>query len=295
MQDKYGTYLRRLCFTAVLVAMAVTMRVFFSISIPLVGENGMRVGFAGVFFSLPAILFGPVWGGIAGGLTDVLGHFMRPEGPYLPQITAAAVIGGLVRGFLWLLLRKHRPDRVRLAVLIFAIFMTVFGIANWVNFRLDGITTEFFVNLAGAEADTSGMSFISRWIIARSVVVANPTNTLTTMIQSVTVTPIAAGILGFILYCIERFMSARLKEDYEEYVSIMPLLIAMLLAAWIQNTLNTITLRNHVFSSWQLLPFWMVWFPRMLQATISAVVHAYFVVLLVAVCKRQKYFRKYLR
>ena len=295
MNQKFAVHLRLLCFTAVLVAMAITMRVYFSISIPLMGENGMRVGFAGVFSGLPAILFGPTWGGIASGLTDVVGHLLRPEGAYLPQITAAAIIAGVVRGFGWLILRKRRPDRVRLAVLIVAIIMMVFGITAWVSFRADGITTEFFVNLAGEEPDTSGMFFLSRWIIARSEVVTNQTGTLTTMIQSVTVTPIAAGILGFILYCIDLLMSARLKKDYKEYVSIMPLLLSLLVAAWLQSTLNTITLRNHVFSSWQLLPFWMVWFPRILQTTISVVIHSYFIALLVGVCKRQKYLSRYIK
>ena len=294
MQTKSNIHLRYLCFTAMLVAIALVMRVF-SLTIPLMGENGMRIGFAGIFSSLPAILFGPMWGGLASGVTDILGHIMRPEGAYLPQITLVAISAGFLRGIMWLLLRKRNPNRLQLVVLIGSTIILLFGIANWVIFRIDNITPNFFEYLYNQDADTSNMFFISRWAVARSEVVSNPTNTLTTMITSVTITPFVAGILGLVLFSVDKIMSFSLKKEYKEYVSIMPLLISLLVAAWWQSTLNTIILRQYVFASWQLLPFWMVWFPRIIQSTISVVVHSYFVALLMGVCKKQKYLKPYLR
>jgi len=277
-----------------LVAIAVVMRIF-SLSIPLMGENGMRIGFAGIFSSLPAILFGPVWGGLASGVTDILGHLVRPEGAYLPQITLVAISAGFLRGIMWLLLRNRNPNKLRLLVLIGSIIVLLFGAANWIIFRIDNIAPDFFEYLYGQEADTSNMFFISRWAIARSEVVSNPTNTLTTMITSVTITPFIAGILGLVLFGVDKVMSFSLKKSYKEHASIMPLLISLLVAAWWQSTLNTIILRQYVFASWQLLPFWMVWFPRIIQSTITVIVHSYFVALLMGVCKKQKHLKPYLR
>lgn len=289
MPDKSQIHLRRLCFTAVLVAIAVTMRVFFTISIPLQGEDGMRIGFAGVFSSLPAFLFGPLWGAISSGATDVLGHFLRPQGAYLPHITAVAVAAGFLRGGGWLLLKKRGNGLARV-VLIGSALVLLFGAVNWIIFRVDGVTADIYMG-----TDTSDMFFISRWAINRSAVAQNPMSVLQGAITAVTLTPFVAGILGLVLYVVSRVMNHFLHKENNEIPTIMPLLIAMLVAAWFQSTMNTIILRQYVFSSWQLLPFWMVWFPRIFQTTITTVVHVYFVALLMNVCKRQKHVLPYLR
>jgi len=275
--------------------MAVTMRMLSSFYIPLFGEAGMRVGISGIFSAMPAILFGPVWGAIASGATDVLGHFMRPTGAYLPAMTLAHVSSGFLRGLLWLLLRKCDPKKIHLAVLIFSFCLLVFGGVNWVILRLDGITPEFFTYHYYGEADTSGMLFISRLIISRSQIASNPATMLNTMITTTTRASIAAGVLGLLLYGTDVLMSAALKKDYKEYTSIMPLLISMLVAGWWLNTFNTIILRNMQWAGWQHLPFGVVWLPRIIQNTIVTIVYTYFVAFLLGVCKRQKYLRAYLR
>jgi len=278
-----------------LVAMALVMRLYFSISLPIMGENGMRVGFAGVFTALSAVLFGPLWGGIANGLTDIFGYLLRPEGAYLPHITASAIIAGFMRGFIWIKLRNYNPQNIRKILLAFSVILLAFGVFNVIAFAYNGITLDFFNYHAGTEIDTSNMLFISRFVIARSEVVATPTNTLQTMLSTFTITPIASGILGVLLVVVDFLMSKHLTKDHGAYVNVMPIIIAMLVAAWFQNTVNTIVLRNHIFASWQLLPFWMVWFPRIVGATISAIIHTYFVALLLGVFKKQRYLRPYLR
>ena len=288
MPTKSQIHLRRLCFTAMLVAIALVMRLFFSLTIPLMGENGMRIGFAGIFSTLPAFLFGPVWGGISSGATDVLGHFLRPQGAYLPHITVVAVSAGFIRGFAWLLLR-NRGKGLQLTVLLGSILVLLFGAINWLIFRIDNITR--YTCMYG---DTSDMFFISRWAVTRSAVAANPSNTLQSMITSVTVTPMVAGILGLVLYVICRIMTHSMKKD-GKISPLMPLLISMLIAAWFQSTLNTVILRQMVFTSWQLVPFWMAWFPRIFQTTITTVVHVYFVAMLMDVCRRQRTIVPYLR
>lgn len=293
MTNKSNINLRRLCFTAMLVAMALVMRLYFSVSLPVMGENGMRVGFGGIFTGLSAILFGPLWGSIAGGLTDVFGYLLRPEGAYLYHLTLTAIGAGFLRGIIWVKLRNKAPSNIRKCLIAFSLILLGFGIFSLIAFAHNSITVNFFNE--NYVIDTSGMLFISRFVIARSEVVANPTNTLQTMISTFTITPIVSGALGIFLVVADFLLSKFFSKDGKEYVNLMPIIIAMLVAAWFQNTVNTFVLRTHTFSSWQLLPIWMVWFPRIVGVTISAIIHTYFVALLFNVFKKQKYLRPYLR
>jgi hypothetical protein len=52
---------------------------------------------AGIFSSLPAIFFGPVFGGASSGIIDILGFLLKPTGPYMPEMTAAAIAGGVLK------------------------------------------------------------------------------------------------------------------------------------------------------------------------------------------------------
>jgi len=295
--SKSNINLRRLCFTAMLVAMALVMRLFFSVTIPLMGEAGMRISVHGIFSSLPAILFGAMWGAISSGANDILGYILRPEGAYLPQITLVAASGGFLRGVLWLLLRKRNPNKIRIAILIFGIAVLGFGVANYIVFAIDGVTRDFF--LAYELPDTSNMFFISRAVIARADAAANSTRIITETITHLTFAPVGAGIFALLLFGIDLLMSRGLRKDFEngnkEYVSIMPLLLTMLAAAWWQSTLNTMVLRTWAVPAWQELPFWMLWLPRILQSTITTTVNTYFVALLLGVFKKQKYLLPYLR
>ncbi len=71
----------------------------FDFTIPLFPQISMNL------VALPSIitslLFGPLYGGVVGGLVDILGHLLHPTGPYLPQVTLMAVLRGLIPGLLF--------------------------------------------------------------------------------------------------------------------------------------------------------------------------------------------------
>ena len=255
----------------------------------------MRVGPAGIFTRIPAILFGPVWGALISGLNDILGYVLRPTGAYLPHLTFTAASGGFICGALWLLVRKFDPGKIGLVVFFSSAAILLFGIINWYMFRLDGITPDFFYKYGNGYADTSEMFIISRLIATRSYVADIPGRTLATMITTFTWASMAVGVLGLMICGLDILLSRILKKDYKDYTSIMPLLIAMLVAAWVQNSLNTIVFRNYLFTAWQEIPFVVVWFPRIIQTTMTTVVYSYFVAFLVELLKRQKSLRSYAR
>jgi len=295
LYSKSGLHLRRLIITAVFLAIYLIIRQFFSFYIPLFGETGMRVGVARIFSLLPTFLFGPIWGAVATGTADVLGHFLRPMGAYLPFMTITAAGRGFFCGMLWLLLRNRDAGKIRIVVLGLAFILAAFGVANGLMLRADGVTPNFYSDMAGVEIDTSGMFFISEWVVIRSQGVSNPAAMLSETITTVTWGLVGVGGFGLVLLAIDSFLSAKLKVDYKEYASIMPLLIAMLVSAWLENSLNTIILRETIVPSWKLLPFVVVWLPRIIVATISAMLHSYFIAFLLGVIKKQKSLAMYLK
>lgn len=70
----------------------------------------LRLSFGFLPVALCAAFFGPVAGGIAAGLGDVLGYLLFPAGGYLPGLTLSAVLTGIVFG---LLLRGRAPSVLR--------------------------------------------------------------------------------------------------------------------------------------------------------------------------------------
>lgn len=56
-------------------------------------------------------LCGPWMGAMAGFITDILGYFLRPNGPYFPGFTLSAILAGIVYG-LWYYKKPVRLPRI---------------------------------------------------------------------------------------------------------------------------------------------------------------------------------------
>ena len=138
-QSKTRKIIYRICLTAVFLAFAVVSKFFFSIPIPLFGVNGLRVGFAGVFTVFPAILFGPLYGGVTSGLSDIIGYLMKPEGAYIPWLTVTAFCGGCLKGLIWILIIKRKEIKFRVGVLILCVIIGGFGISTHLSLLSDGV------------------------------------------------------------------------------------------------------------------------------------------------------------
>ena len=94
--------LRRMTLTAVFTALAVAVKLIFSIPLPLFGAGGMKIGLTGVFTAFPAIMFGPLYGGFSSAMCDILGYIVKPDGAYVPWLTLTAFAGGCIKGLLWM-------------------------------------------------------------------------------------------------------------------------------------------------------------------------------------------------
>ena len=128
--------LRRICFSAVLIAMEIVLNRFLSINTP-----GLKIGFSFVPIVMAAILFGPVAAGVIYGMADLIGAILFPIGPYFPGFTVCAVLMGMVYGLF--LYKKERIGFFRNILPPILINHLIFGLCIntlWVGILYDSKT-----------------------------------------------------------------------------------------------------------------------------------------------------------
>ncbi len=101
---------QKLVMAAILVAMYVVVNRFLSIS-----TWNVKVGFSFIPVVIGALLLGPIYGGIIGGLGDFIGAMLFPFGPFFPGYTATAFLMGWWYGKI--LEKDHGKVRIILAVI----------------------------------------------------------------------------------------------------------------------------------------------------------------------------------
>ncbi len=161
---------RRITITAAFIALAAATKLFASFTIPLLGANGLKVGISGIFNFFPAILFGPVYGGVASAISDILGVFFASDGgAYNPIFTVVAFIGGFLKGVVWRMISGKRIVSVRAVSLVLLALLGAFGFVNYAALISDGILTSpaaIADNLPSkGELSSRELSFVSRSIV----------------------------------------------------------------------------------------------------------------------------------
>jgi len=288
------------------LAIALVIRTFFRMYIPLFGESGMRIGIHGIFSAMPAILFGPVYGAIVSGLTDFIGFHLSPAGgAWLPQLTLTAALGGFVRGGMWMLLKNRQSARIRDAVILVSVILLAVGLFGMASFASDGITQDFYqpyttgYNMVeeGGESrrvwlidreqiDTSAMSAPSRMAVANSINTENPSARIRDFIMLLS-TMIGSGAFGLLLVGINWLVNKFIIKEGAGF-STLSLLVAMMIPAVLVSTLNTAVLRT-VLPAWQLLPFTVLWLPRVMQTAATTVLVTYIIAMLLIALKKSPY------
>lgn len=85
--------LKTLVVTALLIALGIILGQW-SIQI----SQSMKIGVSFIATQMTATLFGPVVGGIMGGIADVLKFIIKPTGPFLLGYTLNAMLGPMIYG-----------------------------------------------------------------------------------------------------------------------------------------------------------------------------------------------------
>lgn len=288
---KSALYLRRITISAVFLSVSLVLKTAFSFHIPMFGENGISIGISGIFSIMPSILFGPIYGAAVSGLSDFLGYFLKPTGPYMPLLTLTAAAGGLIRGLIWGVLRNKNSKKMRIAVVTAATLLLLAGICNTVFLSSDGVNSNFYDNIQEETVSADNMHPISKLIIMRTCNTKNPSENLTAYITTVTAGMIGSGAFGLLLLLADFIISQKIHRSTQNE-QVPRLLIAMLVSGVIVTTLNTVILRETVYASWKVLPFAVVWIPRVIEELLGNTVKAYFVAVLYGIFSRQYSLRK---
>ncbi len=273
---KSSQNVRRITISAVFLSISLILKTAFSFYIPMFGQNGMSIGISGIFSIMPSILFGPVYGAVISGLSDFLGYILRPMGTYIPLMSLVAAAGGFIRGALWVALRNKDSKKMRISVVVCSFIFLIAGICNIWFMSDDGIDNKFYDHVQKEEINTDNMHFVSKMLITRTIDTKDPSGNLETYITFMTEGLIGSAALGIILIAAELFISKKLLKGSLKS-EIPQLLIAMITSGLIVTTLNTIILRETIYTAWKALPFMIIWIPRVIEEIMGNTVKAYFI------------------
>lgn len=283
--QKASLSVRRIVVSALFLSISLVLKTTLSFYIPMFGQSGLRVGISGIFSIMPSILFGPMYGAIVSGLSDVLGYLLKPAGSYMPLMTLVVAAGGFIRGALWNTLRNKSSRKMRIVVGMCSVLLLLSGICNMLLLSADGVNSRFYDHVPKESIHTDNMHLISKMLIARTIGTKDPSGNLATYIAWVTTGLIGSAVLGMLLLVADYLLSKKLLQKVQGQIP--QLLIAMIASGLIVTTLNTIILRETLFPAWKLLPFAVVWIPRVIEEILGNTVKAYFVAVLLGVCQKQ--------
>lgn len=115
---------KKIVVIGMLVAAQVVAGRFLSISLPIV-----KIGFAFLPLVIVAMLYGPVWGGVAGAIGDILVAVLGEFG-YFPPMTISAILSGVIYG-VFLYRKPADIRRVILCVVCESVFISVILQTFW--------------------------------------------------------------------------------------------------------------------------------------------------------------------
>lgn len=81
---------------AILAALSVVFRRYFTVTIPV----NKKIGIGYIPIMIAGILYGPTLGGLTGGLADVVGMLLNPDGVFHPGFTLSAILIGVGAGII---------------------------------------------------------------------------------------------------------------------------------------------------------------------------------------------------
>jgi hypothetical protein len=196
-----------------------------------------------------------VIGGTAGGLLDVLGFVMDPQGAYIPWLTVTAILNGVIIGVLWKLLKDINVKNVQRG---FIVCFSLIGLIGLINH----ISVLFFSNSSWAKALGS---------IGKS-------RDFATIGLEVT------ALIGIGLFIVDILVQKK-QQNLLIHKNFLKLLIVTGIAGITVTTINTYILQIFI-PALAKKGFLLFWIPRVLQEIFMVVIQAYVVAFLLSIYER---------
>lgn len=246
--QKNSQLTKKIVQTGLFIGLALILRSF-SYMVYFGGAPGMRISFYPIFLKLTAIIFGPIYGGVAAGIVDILGFLTKPEGPFIPWLTLTAILGMVLTGLLWKALKDVSVKSLRRSFLFLFIFLGVLGFINHLTLLfMQSSALGKVLNSLGKNRDFSsiGLEVIS--------------------------------LLGLVLLLLD-FLVERKNKNLEISKNYLRILIVTGISGIIISTLNTYLLRIFIPGLGQ-KAFILFWIPRIIQELLMSTVQAYIIAVL---------------
>ena len=179
---------------------------------------------------------------------------------------------------------------MRIAVAVFSVCILALGICNAAFLSSDGVDGSYYSRAQTGSTvvhKVDHMHLISKMLITRTENLKDPAGSLATYLTFVTAGLMGAAVFGIILLAADILISKKFLQDTRKG-QIMQLLIALVVSGLIVTTLNTVILRETIFTAWKVLPFAVVWIPRAIEEILGNTVKAYFIAALSGIFNKQR-------
>lgn len=88
--------LQKLVLAAILTSLAVVLKIYLKIPVHVFGEFVKNINLSPAVVMYASIVLGPVYGGIVGGVADILGTLIAPAGAFNPLFTLTNALVGII-------------------------------------------------------------------------------------------------------------------------------------------------------------------------------------------------------
>lgn len=159
--------------TGLFIAIALVVKRF-SYMIYVGGAPGIRISFASIFTTFPAILFGPVFGGMAAGISDIISYILNPVEGYIPWLTVTAILAGVMKGILWKIVKNNNPKVLKVICISVFIVCIVVGSASFgITKLMPESQVAHFINRLGKNRDIFTLGLMLTGVIGVLLMIVN--------------------------------------------------------------------------------------------------------------------------
>lgn len=129
MENKKKISVSQIVFCGLFIALQVVFSRFVAIN-----AWNTKIGFGFVPLFLAGYFLGPIYGGVVGALSDLIGSLLFPIGPYFPGFTLTAFLQGALYG---LVLKKdykeNQKKKIGFIVIIDQLLLTLIVNTGWIS------------------------------------------------------------------------------------------------------------------------------------------------------------------
>ncbi len=215
MYSQKKDFTRKLTMTGMIIALAVLVNLT-RFYIPIGGSPILRVSLASPLLKFIAIAIDPIFGAIAGGLTDFLSYVLKPEGgPYFYEIAFTAAFDCLMTGLIWKWIKNTNNKSFSW------LYLGAFGLSGIIG-TVNVLTMSYLPESGFAKFLTSMKD-----------------------IEALSYALITVGLIGLVGYFVTGLLWK--KKNPELFGKALKLTLAIGVPSMFVNTINTFVLRSYNF------------------------------------------------